>query len=559
MPDLLEVEPELDSDSDADEPDEPFFDDNPTTYNSDEDVMEVDEAPTKGAGRVDHDLSSDSDDDMPISQLDFPGREAGTKLRYENKAGLSQDWELVDHTDGESDPRTSTSFNNRGPPNDPTNNRDRHDDARPFGFRFHPGAFDGDPESADMLCYFDNMMPSPMKWLRRTEARRRYLAPDQEPITKAELDTFYGLTFAMTLQPLPSVKDYWATTGSFPFPAPNFNRFMVRDRFLLIRRCYTFDNDPKPSADLDENAPMVGVIGNEDVQVKGGKRGNNGTGAQEQRRWSPIQDFIDAFNEGRIELCDPSDILMGDESMVVVTHNGLPWLAYVVRKPHPLGMEIKNLACGKSKVFLRLQVQMGKPAMKTLCEDTFPKMKVTVATTLWLCEPWFETGRICVFDSWFGGFQCADELMSRGLYCVMAVKTGTSRFPVAAFTAKLRTARSARGDALLMKTTSAAANEIYMLGWSDFHLKTYVMTGGVTRDGEPARKKRCVTTLMRQKIAISPVFPRQNAENHLMLGKQPTTRTCIAMFVARTSLATSISRLAMPSTTITACGRTCSG
>ena len=93
--------------------------------------------------------------------------------------------------------------------------------------------------------------------------------------------------------------------------------------------------------------------------------------------------------------------------------------------------------------------------MKALCEDTFPEMKVAVATTLWLCEP--PDGPASSTLVW----RVSDELLTCGLYCVVAVKTGTSRFPAAAFTAKLRTARSARGDALLMKTPLAAANEFY--------------------------------------------------------------------------------------------------
>lgn len=58
------------------------------------------------------------------------------------------------------------------------------------------------------------------------------------PIDKQELLCFLGLHLAMSLQRLPDRRSYWETEGNDLFPSPNFGRFMPRNRFESILRCF---------------------------------------------------------------------------------------------------------------------------------------------------------------------------------------------------------------------------------------------------------------------------------------------------------------------------------
>lgn len=56
-------------------------------------------------------------------------------------------------------------------------------------------------------------------------------------------------------------------------------------------------------------------------------------------------------------------------------------------------------------------------------------LKATTACTLRLTEHWHGKGKVIIGDSWFGSKRTVEELLARGLFAVMCVKTGSAGFP----------------------------------------------------------------------------------------------------------------------------------
>jgi hypothetical protein len=146
------------------------------------------------------------------------------------------------------DPRHNTTMNPRQPMPDIRSPGDysRTPDSRTYPPRFKN--LQGSVFEGSMLTYWDNMLPCPSRWTHRTNARRAAREVDSDIITQAEMDIFYGLTFSMALSPLPNQRQYWETSSTGPFRAPHFGRYMSRNRYELIKRCYTFDAE----ADRDD-------------------------------------------------------------------------------------------------------------------------------------------------------------------------------------------------------------------------------------------------------------------------------------------------------------------
>lgn len=44
-------------------------------------------------------------------------------------------------------------------------------------------------------------------------------------------------------------------------------------------------------------------------------------------------------------------------------------------------------------------------------------------------EPYANTGRICIGDSWFGSTRTCEELAELGIYSVMSIKMGSKDYP----------------------------------------------------------------------------------------------------------------------------------
>ena len=72
----------------------------------------------------------------------------------------------------------------------------------------------------------------------------------------------------------------------------------------------------------------------------------------------------------------------------------------IIRKPRPIGNEMKNISDGISKIVYHLKLYEGRGVM---CDKKYVKeFSVTTATTLRLTETYHGSGRRVIADSCFG-------------------------------------------------------------------------------------------------------------------------------------------------------------
>ena len=102
-------------------------------------------------------------------------------------------------------------------------------------------------------------------------------------------------------------------------------------------------------------------------------------------------------------------------------------LTYLPRKPTPLGFQLKTLCDSSSNILLNMEVCEGRDADRA--KQFADELGVTSATTLRLTRPFWSRGAIIHGDSWFGSLKTASELLRRGTFAVMNVKTATRGYP----------------------------------------------------------------------------------------------------------------------------------
>ena len=140
-----------------------------------------------------------------------------------------------------------------------------------------------------------------------------------------------------------------------------------------------------------------------------------------------ITDFFHAINIRFRNAIHPGTYLTLDESIIKSYHRNLKGKIKIIRKPRSTGNEIKNMCDGMSQIVINLELYEGKDI--TSGKDHVREYGATTATTLHLTEPYHGSGRCVIADSWFGSVKCASELMRRGLYSIMLVKTAHKDFP----------------------------------------------------------------------------------------------------------------------------------
>ena len=96
-----------------------------------------------------------------------------------------------------------------------------------------------------------------------------------------------------------------------------------------------------------------------------------------------------------------------------------------MRKPRPIGSEIKNMCDGMSQIVVNVELYEGKDIMSV---KDHVENGATAALALRLTEPYHGSGRCVIVESWFGSVKCASELMRRGLYSIMLLKTAHKDF-----------------------------------------------------------------------------------------------------------------------------------
>ncbi len=93
--------------------------------------------------------------------------------------------------------------------------------------------------------------------------------------------------------------------------------------------------------------------------------------------------------------------------------------------------------------------------------------------------------RVVIGDSWFASCHTACALKEKfGVEFTGCVKTVHAGFPIEAMRWIL--ASLERGQSCVFKLEG---EDVWAVGWSDVHYKTYITPHGASSEGEPAQKK----------------------------------------------------------------------
>ena len=288
--------------------------------------------------------------------------------------------------------------------------------------------------------------------VRRTNAE---IADPDERTSLPEILMFYGymLCLAATGDSIP-VEDMWRTTRSDSFlPAPDIGRHGMsckRFRFLMSHwRC-----GPEPERTVEGPVDP----------------------------WARIRPLVNGFNESFTDKFVPGYMMTIDETMIAWRGRGLPHLSFVPRKPEPLGVEVKTLACSASRIICGLDIAEGKEAMATKPYER--EYGHTTATTLRLAKPWAGSNRVILGDSWFASVKTAQALYeNHRLYFLGVVKTNTAGFPMSA----LDRCPKAKGSQLVYSYTPEGCPKIAAVAHrkGGGRLNKFVATCFTTEKGTP--------------------------------------------------------------------------
>ena len=144
---------------------------------------------------------------------------------------------------------------------------------------------------------------------------------------------------------------------------------------------------------------------------------------------------------------------------------------------------------------LYVELQEGKERMARL--KYVDEYQATTACTLRLVAalgigekslpPDKKLQRVVFGDSWFASYETVKALREKlGLHFVGVIKTAHKEYPIEHCRWSL--VGEDRGKFVVFKAVED--NNVWAVGWSDIHFKTYICTQGDTQPGVPAGKKR---------------------------------------------------------------------
>ena len=255
--------------------------------------------------------------------------------------------------------------------------------------------------------------------------------------------------------------DLWSKEPEGLRPAPDFGKYISRDRFDRVRR-YLSRGPEGAKENLTEDP------------------------------WAQVRWLIDGFNDCRRREVRCGASINPDESMWAWTGKsgvgGLPHLSFVKRKPEPLGAEFKTVCDGESGVMMYMEVQEG--AVRMARKPFLDQYKPTTACTLRLVSgaaPNTDGKKRTVYaDSWFMSMETRDALSEElGYHSVGCIKTAHRDFPAEALRWTLKDTE--RGTHVVFKNE---LSDTWAIGWNDVHFKLYLATCGQPTPGEPASKMR---------------------------------------------------------------------
>ena len=161
---------------------------------------------------------------------------------------------------------------------------------------------------------------------------------------------------------------------------------------------------------------------------------------------------------------------------------GCPHYVVIDRKPEN-GMELQNIACGKTGVLLGLKLvksanisnESGGEAAQSEIETSG-----TYGTKVLkeLCRPWCGYSRLCCADSYFASVDAAISLLRMGMGFTGVVKNGTKEYPVSFFNSYPLYEKGDWVTLFATETIDGVDMDIAALCWVDRHRRQFVSTVG---------------------------------------------------------------------------------
>lgn len=215
--------------------------------------------------------------------------------------------------------------------------------------------------------------------------------------------------------------------------------------------------------------------------------------------WYRISGLVEAYNCNRsLNVCASRKKTL-DESMCSwkprnsIT-GGLPNIAYIKRKPKPLGTEFKVAACSVTKCILHLEIQRGKDPMRAA--EGSSEHGGTAACSLRLVKGSKNSGQINVNefkrniflgDSWFASTKTAQLIYKEGHEFIGIIKTAHAGYPKSEIGHLME--KWPAGSSIVLETTGPDNIELRAVGYkyNSRQAICFVMTknAGSTAPGVP--------------------------------------------------------------------------
>lgn len=260
-----------------------------------------------------------------------------------------------------------------------------------------------------------------------------------------EFINIIGLIYMMEVIQLPERRLYWSEDSDGLFPAFNFGRIMPLHRFE------EFLNFWQLSEEDDVNQQLLS--------------------------------FIDVVNETLKEAIQPGETLCIDESMIKAYHRNLAGKMKIIRKPRPIGNELKTVSDGRSNIVVHMELHEAKEDMAN--KDYVSDFGATTACCLRITESYKGSGRIIIGDSWFGSVKSCVQLYNiNGLHSIMLVKTAHKKFP----RFMLRDTTISRGE-WVSATTEVDGVKLLAVRFVDLQEKMFISSTSTTLAGPPRKTK----------------------------------------------------------------------